>query len=687
MLEEKPSDPVGAKAGFAGAERVERTYRMYRELFQDHDNRVAADEFALARLFDIWVGDWARFEDNWKWAGFEDQAGWIYRPIPRDRDHAFSLWDGILPWFADRNWGREAGENFGYKIHGLRSLTWTGRHMDRFLLSQLTREDWQRISSDFRTMATDSLIEAAVREMPPEIYPISGQTIAQKLKKRRDDMETYSDRFYRMLAKEIDVVGSNKSEFFEVVRLRDGRVEVTVYDGSGGDLPEKEGKPLYKRVFDPSETKEIRLFGLDGHDRFVIDGESRKSIRIRVIGGPDKDLIEDVSSVKKPGKHTLVYEHSEHPGNRTGSETRFVNSPNSSVYNFDPNAFEYPDWEPAFRLGLNSDDLLLLSLGARFTRVGFDRYPYKSQHTFLVTGSMGGSFLFDYFGAFKQVFGNWDIELEAQYAHPTRYYRFFGLGNETQKVDSLVLASYYRTRYNSYGATFRLARYFWKNSSFSTHVRYENNNPQLDEGTIVTELDGLFGKDEVNIYELGVRLDLDFRDNPNWPNKGMRMFLSGETGLIPSEGYTNFGKFEGFMEYFATIRGITPITLGLRAGGATSYGDIPFYKQFNLGHANYLRAFRRNRFTGPAIAFFNSDLRIQLVDIPTWLVPVRFGLKGYFDTGRVFSPGENSTTWHYGFGGGIFLIPYKERLALSATVGSSVEESFFLKFSLGTVFR
>ena len=34
---------------------------------------VTKPEFVRARVFDLWIGDWSKHEDNWKWAGYKDQ--------------------------------------------------------------------------------------------------------------------------------------------------------------------------------------------------------------------------------------------------------------------------------------------------------------------------------------------------------------------------------------------------------------------------------------------------------------------------------------------------------------------------------------------------------------------------------------------------------------------------------------
>jgi hypothetical protein len=49
------------------------------------------------RLFDILIGDWDRHEDQWRWGEFEKENGVLYRPIPRDRDQAFTKFDGLIP--------------------------------------------------------------------------------------------------------------------------------------------------------------------------------------------------------------------------------------------------------------------------------------------------------------------------------------------------------------------------------------------------------------------------------------------------------------------------------------------------------------------------------------------------------------------------------------------------------------
>ena len=139
MLEENPTDPDKEEKGYAGADEILRSHKFFRKLYQDHKNQVDAENFAIARCFDILVGDWGKHEDNWKWAGFDRGDYTVYKPMPRDRDHVFSNWDGILPWLADREWAKPSGENFDYEIVGLRSLMWQARHLNRFVTANIDK--------------------------------------------------------------------------------------------------------------------------------------------------------------------------------------------------------------------------------------------------------------------------------------------------------------------------------------------------------------------------------------------------------------------------------------------------------------------------------------------------------------------------------------------------------------------
>ena len=103
-----------------------------------------------------------------------------------------------------------------------------------------------------------------------------------------------------------------------------------------------------------------------------------------------------------------------------------------------------------------------------------------------------------------------------------------------------------------------------------------------------------------------------------------------------------------------------------------------------LGGTQNLRGFNTARFTGRSMLFHNAELRLKLFQFTSYLFPGSFGLIGFNDVGRVWMPDENSTTWHHGYGGGIYIIPANVIL-IRAVVGHSKETTqlyFNLVFGL-----
>jgi len=680
MLEESPKSPINNCVGFGEADEVLRSYKLFRNLYKSHNNKVDQHEFAKAKVFDIFVGDWGRHEDNWKWAGYKNGKETIYKAIPRDRDHVFSVWDGLLPWLADREWLKPSGEHFGYKVKDMRSLTWSARHLDRVVLNEMNREDWLKQAEFVQETLNDEVIEASLKNMPPEIYYDEGKEIEDKLKVRRESLDKFVLDYYKLLAKYVDVLGSAKEEKFEVSRLENGSVSVLVTDNTGT-------KKLYDRTFFPKETKEIRLFGLGNEDVFLINGRTKKSIKIRVIGGSGADSIVDQSLVKGLAKQTLIYEKDPNSLIIKGKEAKQINTWNDKVYEYDRQAFAYNTYFPLPNLSYNSDDGFIIGLGVSFTRQKFGKEDYSAKHRFNVKGSTVGNFQISYDAELHHLVHKWDLIYYGLLANPTDFVYFYGFGNESIKKDSLFSTNFYKTRYNSYQLGTGLKRGFWKRSVFSFIIHYENNESQIAENTILDLYPDVFGVEKVNLFEGMALLDLDFRNDKKFPEKGMRLYSEYQMGLISSNNNSTYSKYLGFLEYHGTIQSKFPIIIGLKGGGAISSGKIPFYKMYNLGQNNYLRGYRKNRFVGESIVFFNSDLKVQLLDIATAFLPIKFGIRGFYDFGRVYMSNENSSKLHSGYGGGIYLIPLERDFSFGLNMAFSEEEkNGLIVFEFGITF-
>jgi hypothetical protein len=150
----------------------------------------------------------------------------------------------------------------------------------------------------------------------------------------------------------------------------------------------------------------------------------------------------------------------------------------------------------------------------------------------------------------------------------------------------------------------------------------------------------------------GVEADLSVRYYPPW--------LDNEAG---------FWKARGEVSTVLGAGDESPVLLGLRVAGEKNWGTYPFFAAAFLGGAalpsaldasraspsgNMLRGYALNRFAGDASALADADLRIPLGRYSA-VLPLRFGLQGLADVGRVFLSSETSTKWHWGAGGGVWL--------------------------------
>ncbi|MDP2365954.1 MAG: hypothetical protein Q8M94_19555, partial [Ignavibacteria bacterium] len=604
MLEEDPENPEKGEKGYLGAVRILRSNKLFRELYNDHDNQVDAKSFAVARAFDILVGDWGKHDDNWKWIGFKEKDLTIYKPVPRDRDHVFSRWDGVLPWIADREWAKESGEDFNYDIAGLRSLMFQARYLDRFLASSLTKQDWIDAAQFIQSRISDNVIEAAVKNMPAEIYDISGKEIEDKLKVRIKDLQNYVQEYYEMISDEVDVVGSNKKEYFDVLRNNDGSVTVNVYnvkDIFKGD------KLFYSRIFYKVETSDIRLYGLGGDDIFNVQGSTDESIKIRIISGSGADSINDLSNYK-----TIVYDKGKKTKVNEGPETQIGKPFDESLYNYDRTRFAYNTYFPLPYIYYGADDGFIFNFGIDFINHSFDKEDYSNKHHVQLSAGTSGSFGVGYTGRFHHVFGGWDFILSGHFDNPLKYTYFYGIGNETTKDDSKYLANYYRTRYNSKGLSLGLTYDYWKKSSISFLVNYENNERQADISNTIFSSGNYLGTNKINKIEGVVSLDIDFRNRLTLPTSGTRLIAKYRNGIITNLDNMSYQKFLGIAEGYTSFKFLLPLTFGLITGGGHSVGDIPFYEQFALGQNTYLKGYKNNRFTGTSMIFMQSELRVNL---------------------------------------------------------------------------
>ena len=160
--------------------------------------------------------------------------------------------------------------------------------------------------------------------------------------------------------------------------------------------------------------------------------ESKKGIKVRVIGGEGKDELDDDSKVKGFGKKNVFYDTKEGNKIKFNSESKSRLSDDPGVNRYNRKEFKYNVLMPLVTANFNPDDGIFLGGGFQYTNHGFRKEPFKSRHKVLGSYAINtSSYNFSYLGEYTDVIGKWDLETDITLNVPNFVNNFFGLGNES----------------------------------------------------------------------------------------------------------------------------------------------------------------------------------------------------------------------------------------------------------------
>lgn len=681
LFEERPAGNRDDVSSFENSEKIVNTAKVIEKTQDNHNHKVDQQAVVRARLFDLFINDWDRHDDQWRWASFKNDKRTIYKPIPRDRDQVFFVSEGVIMWFASRDFIMPKFQGFDYTIKNVKGLGFNARYFDRSFLTEPSLDDWMAIAKDIQTDVTDTIIRQAIHSLPQNIYDSTGIEIENKLISRREFLHDYAAEYYRFLSKSVDIVGTKERELFDVSRQENGNTVVKVYA-----LSDKKGKikeQLYSREFKYDETKEIRLYGLKGKDSFKVNGVGKKGIKVRIIGGKGNDSIIDQSKVNGLGKKTIVYDRKDKDNTIIKShETKLQLSKKKSINTYNRKQFKYNKTTPLLLAGYNVDDGIFLGGG-----VLINRYNFRDSTTHKIQGRVAfqtGAFSINYSGLFSAISQTFDLELDADISFPRNVDNFYGLGNETIKITNDK--AYYRVRYS----------YAWVNPrlkhTISNHFDYSFG--AFYQYFMVTDTTNRFIGDAYPQYldssaylphhyaGLNAILNIDTRNNKALPNRGVYWKTEALGFYSIREDGRNFIKIRTDLSFYLSFRKDPRVVFAFRFGGASNIGDHEFYHSNFLGQKTNLRGYRSNRFAGDHSFYQNTEIRIKLLNIKSYIFNGQTGFFIFNDFGRVWVNGENSKKWHDGYGIGIWLAPF-DFTALSLAYNRSVEEdliTFTFKF-------
>lgn len=669
-MEERLPDPI---------KKSEDTEDVVDKLKEDNDNSVDQRALLRARILDMFVMDLDRHEDQWEWVKVDKEKGNLYYPIPKDRDQAFYTNQGVLPHIVQWPWLVPQLEGFKPKAKNINRFNFAARNLDRFFLNGLSEQDWQDEVSKFLPKMTDQVIEKALAQQPREIQYLSTAKLINTLKERRKYLAQEVMEYYRFLAEQVDVTTSDKKEFFDITRNDDGSLTLKIYkiNDQGGRTTE-----LYNRVFDPKDTKELRLYGFGGDDQFEVKGSNDK-IKIRMIGGDGEDLFEYKG---KAGTGGMIYDSTD-GNNKVFGKFRNKMSNDTLANYYDRLGYKYNQVIPFFSFGYNPDDGVYLGGYLKIIRRGFRKDPYKNSHTFTINHALGSkAFNIRYNGEFIGIAGRRsDLLLEADVKAPI-ITNFFGYGANTFYDKSQPgKFRYYRARYNLgdfsillkrnfsekvYAAIGPVYQYFHLDPDDKHNKdRYivQTNSHGLDPNTLFSRQHYFGGK---------FLLVADTRNNKILPRKG----ILWQTSLRHLSGLDNdaYKVTQLNSEFTFHINAIDKVlTIADRFGGGHNFGDFEFYQAQYLGSEDNLRGYRRFRFAGRSKAFNNVDVRIALANFKTYLFPGSLGILGFYDVARVWSDTNNSDDLLSGYGGGFWISPFR-RMVFTISYAMSEEDKMVL---------
>ncbi len=672
QVEERPDEDVWTnQASFGQPEELLSTSNVIEEIHEHHDHLIDREWAIRARLFDLIIGDWDRHDDQWRWSRQEAGPYTIYRPVPRDRDQATSHYDGFI-FALVRQTVPVARPLRPFRPYQKR-IWWSNfgsRFFDHTFLNGLEWDDWERQARYLQENLSDEVIERAYQEAWPEaIYELDAPRIVETIKARRDTLPDLARQLYENRARKVDVVGTHKRDLFEVRRLNDDETLVRIYDTN----KEREKEDLfYERTFHRGETREIRLYGLQDDDIFDIDGEVGKGITLRVIGGLGNDVFIDRSRVGGMGKKTIIHDvRSE--GNRVDagpeSRVRISDDPKYNLYNRLGSDYGMDYWIFLPTLAFNPDDGLLLGGSADFTHYGFRKTPYAGRHFFSAKYAFATSgFELLYRSELIDVFGDWGLHFEGRYRSPLYSANFYGFGNDTENEETELGIDYHRVRQREIRIAPSLLRINNSASRFYFGPTYEAIEVERTAGRFIDDLAGQEGDPlGPEFFEgqhfLGVRGVFDFEnlDDAAFPSRGLKVYVDGGWRWQLEEERRHFPYVEGYVAGYQPLDRHHRLVIGTRIGGRHLFREgFEFYQGARLGgtgpEANF-RGFRRDRYTGKSAFYQNIDLRYLALRSENRVLPFTLGILAGFDHGRVWMPGEESDTWHYSYGGGVFVAP------------------------------
>jgi hypothetical protein len=552
----------------------------------------------------------------------------------------------------------------------IEGLTTNNYDVTRWLLADVEWPVYEEVARELVSRMTDGVIDDAMHQMPPEWYAIDGAQMTKDVRQRRDGIVAYARKFYLHLADRVDVRGTDGADLASVQHLEDGSLLLTLAplgpDGAAA------GPAYYRRTFSPEETKEIRLYLLGGNDRVVSSGPRKDGIHVRVLSDGGNDTVDDSQSggldVNDPGGLTVR----KGPGTTVSVKEWKNPAPEADRPWLEPR--NYGHWTvPMLEAWWQPNQEIMMGGGFTRTAWGFRKYPWANMQSFTLLYSTG------YNNVRASYSGQWRLSpssllgsVDARFSGIENM-NFFGFGNETAKIEDKAL---YKTETNEYVVAPALR--YQPGHALELHVGAVAKSVETKGGDSLVEQQQQYGIGRFGEVAARAGLEYDSRGRavsmtamrgmaaPDAtaaaaaaPVSGVRVVA--ETFFVPKawDVKESFGGLDGSVAGYV---GNQKLSFATRVGGRTLWGTYPWFESASISgdaggiaSTGEVRGYYDGRYRGDSSLYGNAELRFWLGHRKKAVLPLRWGLAAFCESGRVWYAGESSNRWHTGYGLGLMV--------------------------------
>lgn len=649
MIEERFSDdPVTLKK--YEADDIVSTDDVLQNLRKSPKYEVDEKAWIRARIFDMLIGDWDRHDDQWKWLEKKSDGKVIYEPIPRDRDQAFSKYDGILFLLIMSDPTLRHMQTFKEKIQNVKWFNREAYPLDLIFTKNSTLQDWLQEADFIAENLSDQDIEDAFNTLPKEVNNASIDQIKSILKIRKTQLKEYAETYFKVLQKKVILAGTEKVDEFKIKKI-EGQVEISQY------FNEKDGKQklVFKKNYNERNTDEIWIYGLNEDDIFEVQGSGKSKINIRLIGGQNHDVYK-----VENGKRVKIYDFkSLNNTYQLDRKTQQNITDNYEINTYNYKKPKYNSFTQYANFGYHPDFGVKVGATFDYTVNNFKLDPFSQKHKFKInyyTGTQG--FDINYNGIFKQAIGGFDFNIDALYTTPFFTQNFFGLSNKSVYDKEKNEESYNRVRIEQLHFSPSISKTGWLNFTNLLALKFENNKVDRTPNRYVSEPLNINSEafSTKKFASMRYRLSYENYNHKSVPTLGMNMILESEWKTNLEKTRENYFKLFGQLDIIHRITNNEKLVF---ANGTKvkwiNNNNFEFYQASSVGGSNDLRAYRAERFSGKSSLSNSSDFRFNLGQLKNPILPVNYGIFAGYDIGRVWNDAEYSKKWHQSVGGGLWL--------------------------------